>query len=132
MTQPRISDRTVEQIIPVPGPRIPERSGYVQKRISDIVIEQIVDVLVPQIRDHIDEVMKSIPKECVRQHTDEQPVFGGNAEHIEKPIANCMSGNVEASKIHAGADADEPQEQQQQREAEGREGREGRDGGREG
>ena len=71
--------------------------------------------------------MKAVLEERVQQHTVEQMnvVFGGNAEHIEKPIANGMLGNVEAFKIHGGVDAerahadgarsDEPQEQQQHR-----------------
>ena len=96
----RVPNYTVEHLVDVTAPRIRRGTGRViqstpQDRISGYVIEQIVDVAVPEVREKTGQVTK----ECVRQHTDKQLVFGGNAEHIEKPIASGMLGNAEASKI---------------------------------
>ena len=66
-----------------------------QDRISGYVVEQIVDVAVPEVWEQTGQVTT----DCVRQRTDEQLVFGGNAEHIERPIASGMLGNAEESKI---------------------------------
>ena len=95
--QERVHDDTVEQLVDVTVPWICRGTGRVsqsilQDRISGCVGEQIVDVVVPEVRAETGQVI--------------QFVSGGNAEHIKKPIANGMLGNVEASKIHAGVDVE--------------------------
>ena len=89
--QERVQDRTPEQFVDVPVPRIVERADEVvrvtpRERVQNLTLEHIVDVPVPQIMKAAVEVVHA-PQECVQSRTPEQIV--------DEPVRPVMEAAVE-------------------------------------
>ena len=112
--QERVQSSTVEELVVVPVPQIPEVTQLSpQGQASDRVVEQIIDTHVSQTREQAREVTKVSPKERVQQHAEEKTtgvdvqVFKGASQiEVTVPTNIKLTGRSNQVTIASPAEND--------------------------